>query len=118
MVDDHLDTNTVLKILLERRGYQVMTASSVANGLELARKEPFDVLVSDIGLPDGDGTDLLRAIRSDGAISRTLRAIAMSGYGTQADIDRSLAAGFEFHLKKPIAFPELERAIALVLEEQ
>ncbi len=117
MVDDHLDTNAALKILLERRGYHVTTAASVARGLELARLHPFNVLVSDIGLPDGDGIDLLRAIRSDGRTSHTMRAIAVSGYGTQADIERSIAAGFKYHLKKPFAFPDLERAIADVMDE-
>lgn len=115
MVDDHLDTNTALKVLLERRGYEVITAASVAGGLELARQYPFDVLVSDIGLPDGDGTDLLRAIRDGGEAPCAMRAIAVSGYGSQADIDKSIAAGFKYHLKKPIAFPDLERAIAEVL---
>jgi PAS domain S-box-containing protein len=110
-VDDHADTNAALKVLLERRGYTVVTAASVAGGLELSRIEEFDLLVSDIGLPDGDGTDLLRAIHKE----RPMNAIAVSGYGTDADIERSRQAGFAFHLKKPIAFPELERAIAEML---
>ena len=110
-VDDHLDTNAALKILLERRGYHVTTAASVASGLELARKEEFDLLVSDIGLPDGDGTDLLRMILKE----RPMKAIAVSGYSTDADVEKSRSAGFQHHLKKPIAFPDLERVIAEVL---
>jgi len=116
MVDDHLDTNAALKILLERRGYFVTTAGSVATGLELARLHPFDILVSDIGLPDGDGIDLLRAIRADDRTSSRMHAIAVSGYGTEADIERSLSAGFKYHLKKPLAFPDLERAIADLMQ--
>ncbi|MDP4289250.1 MAG: ATP-binding protein, partial [Bacteroidota bacterium] len=117
-VDDHADTNAALKVLLERRGYMVSTAVSVNTGLELVRKEEFDLLVSDIGLPDGKGTDLLRLIRADEAAHvsrRPLKAIAVSGYGTEADIARSHEAGFMFHLKKPIAFPDLERAISEAL---
>lgn len=118
MVDDHADTNAAIKVLLERRGYTVTTASTVASGLELARLHPFDILVSDIGLPDGDGIDLLRAIHADERISPRMNAIAVSGYGTEADVDRSLRAGFKHHLRKPIAFPDLERAIAQVLAEK
>src|SRR5205814_681812 len=97
-----------------RRGYRVTTAMSVSSGFELARQQEFDLLVSDIGLPDGNGTDLLRLIRQDeiaSARERPLKAIAVSGYGTDADIVRSHEAGFVFHLKKPIPFPDLERAI-------
>jgi len=112
MVDDHIDTNSALKVLLERRGYRVITAGCVAEGIELARQQEFDLLVSDIGLPDGDGIDLLTAIRTECSIP----AIALSGYGTDADIERSRKAGFQYHLKKPVAFPDLERAIAELIQ--
>lgn len=116
-VDDHADTNAALKVLLERRGYRVTTASTVSGGFDLARKHEFDLLVSDIGLPDGNGTDLLRLIRAEeeALCKPQLKAIAVSGYGTDADIARSHEAGFVFHLKKPIAFPDLERAISEAL---
>ena len=113
LVDDHLDTNIALKILLERRGYKVLTASSVAKGLELAYSNEFDLLISDIGLPDGDGLQLLQEIRKKSHI----KAIAVSGYGTEIDLQRSLEAGFHRHIKKPIAFPDLERAIAELLSD-
>jgi two-component system CheB/CheR fusion protein len=112
LVDDHLDTNAALKVLLERRGYQVTTATSVARGVELAHNNEFDLLVSDIGLPDGDGMQLLQEIQK----KQLLKAIAVSGYSTETDRQRSLDAGFLRHLKKPIAFPDLERAIAELLE--
>ncbi len=110
-VDDHRDSIAALKVLLERRGYTVTTAASVAGGLELARRQDFDILISDIGLPDGDGTDLLRAILKE----RPMRAIAISGYGTDADVAKSINAGFLLHLRKPIFFQDLERAIAEML---
>ena len=112
LVDDHLDTNAALKILLERRGYHVTTATSVAQSLDLVRSNEYDLLISDIGLPDGDGLQLLQEIRKE----RPLKAIAVSGYSTESDRQRSLDAGFLRHLKKPIAFPDLERAIAELLE--
>jgi CheY-like chemotaxis protein len=111
LVDDHRDTSFTLKILLERRGYKVTTAHSVAHGIECSRELEFDLLVSDIGLPDGDGYDLLIAIHKE----RPIKAIAISGFTTESDIERSRSAGFHHHLKKPFAFPELERAIAELL---
>ncbi|HWF44758.1 MAG TPA: response regulator [Candidatus Kapabacteria bacterium] len=111
LVDDHRDTSLTLKILLERRGYKVTTAHSLAHGLERARELEFDLLVSDIGLPDGDGYDLLQAIHKE----RPMKAIAISGFTTDGDLERSRNAGFHHHLKKPFAFSELERAIADLL---
>jgi CheY-like chemotaxis protein len=79
--------------------------------LKLASRIQFDVLVSDIGLPDGDGWELLVKLKSE----MPVRAIAMSGYGMRADLDRSKAAGFGAHLIKPFGPADLEAAVKKVL---
>jgi len=106
LVEDHSDTARIMAELLEGAGHQVLLAKSIASALACA-SQPFDVLVSDIGLPDGSGLELLRRLRP----SRPLPAIALSGYGTTADVSRSHAAGFHRHLVKPIDLRDLLRAI-------
>ena len=109
VVDDHQDTNEGLRLLLTREGHEVRVAGSVAEALELAETFEFDVLISDIGLPDGSGTHLLESLnRRKG---RLMRAIAMSGFGMEQDRERSLTAGFAEHLTKPVEFADLQRAI-------
>lgn len=109
VVEDHPDTLTTLERLLKRRGYVVRTAGSIAESLEVARQFEFDVLVSDIGLPDGRGTELLEQIECLRG-SRPL-SIAMSGFGMDDDVERSWQAGFSEHLIKPVEFPLLHQAI-------
>jgi PAS domain S-box-containing protein len=111
LVDDHHDTRRVLEVLLRQYGYQVTTADSVASALAAAR-EPFDVLVSDIGLPDGTGYDLLANLRQRG----TIRAIALSGFGMEEDLARSRSAGFAEHLTKPVDIKRLHDAIDQLIE--
>ena len=93
---------------LEHAGW----AGDVATGLELASQQRFDLLISDLRLPDGSGHDLLRELRSQGL---RLPAIAMSGYGQEEDIRRSYEAGFAAHLTKPGSPEALAEAIALVV---
>ena len=93
--------------LLQYRGYEVHTAESVQTALQEAEAFPFDVLVSDIGLPDGSGADLLRKLNTRGAV----RAVALSGYGMPDDIARSKDAGFAEHLTKPIQVDLLDDAL-------
>jgi hypothetical protein len=106
-VEDHPDTARMMTQVLEQAGYQVMVADSVSGALAYA-DQPMDLLVSDIGLPDGSGLDLMRELLSRRA---PLPGIALSGYGTREDISRSRAAGFLRHLVKPIDVPELLRAV-------
>ena len=113
VVDDHQDTNESLRLLLTREGHEVCVAGSVGQALELAETFEFDVLISDIGLPDGSGTHLLESLnRKKG---RLLPAIAMSGFGMEQDRERSLTAGFAEHLTKPVEFAVLQRAITKLL---
>jgi PAS domain S-box-containing protein len=107
VVEDHADTATVLARLLARCGHTVTTVSNAAAALELAAKEKFDVLVSDIGLPDATGYDLMRQI----AARFPIKGIAMSGYGMDEDLRKSREAGFSDHIVKPVNLAQLEQAI-------
>jgi DNA-binding response OmpR family regulator len=98
LVDDHGDTVEMLKIVLESEGHEVRTAGDVATALETAAQIEFDLLLSDLGLPDRSGLDLMRELRARGS---TLPGIALSGYGQASDIARSLSAGFSEHVVKP-----------------
>ena len=104
LVDDHEDTNRSLTILLGRRGYKVQTATSLASAEALFQVEKFDVLVCDMNLPDGSGLDLLARLAAD---PPRLGAIVLSGYNTEEDIERSLAAGYKAHLGKPVDLDKL-----------
>jgi len=107
LVEDHEDTNRSLTQLLQLRGYEVYPAYNVRSALDLAAIEEFDVLVSDIGLPDGSGIDLLRTLRSKGQIL----GIALSGYGMDEDLRRSRDVGFSHHLIKPVDLNRLDSII-------
>jgi PAS domain S-box-containing protein len=107
LVEDDPDTLRVMASLLRRRGHEVITAESVASGLSLAARSRFDLLISDLGLPDGTGIDLIRQLRVD----RDFPALALSGYGMEADVQRCLNAGFRTHLTKPVNFSTLESEI-------
>jgi DNA-binding response OmpR family regulator len=79
-------------------------------GMTAAEDRRFDLLISDVGLPDGNGMELLRNLRAKSNIP----GIAISGFGTDADIEKSLEAGFSEHLVKPVQLEKLEAAIARV----
>lgn len=109
LVDDHADTLRSMDRLLRLRGYLVCTALTVAAALDSAANQPFDLLISDVGLPDGTGMDLMRELRR--VHGDTLRGIALSGYGMEEDITRSHEAGFSEHLTKPVDIATLETVI-------
>ena len=111
LVEDNADTAGVMLLLLESSGYVVSTADSVASALKAAADQPPDVLVSDIGLPDGSGLDLMRQLRHR---QPSIRGVALSGFGMEEDIRRSLAAGFATHVTKPVDIDTLEAAIRRV----
>lgn len=110
VVEDHADTARTLAILLQRAGFKVTTAPNVAKAIAVAENEPFDLLVSDLGLPDGTGYDVMRSVRSTLGVP----GIAMSGFGMEEDVRRSREAGFAEHLVKPIDVSELVSAIRRV----
>jgi PAS domain S-box-containing protein len=107
LVDDHRDTLRTLKILLTRLGYGVVTAESMSEALREVEAEHFDLLVSDIGLPDGSGLDLMKQIRKRQGID----GIALSGFGMEDDLRKSREAGFVDHLIKPVNLDRLQAAI-------
>jgi two-component system CheB/CheR fusion protein len=109
LVEDHGDTARVMRRLLCAQGHQVHNAADVAMALKLVDEHPFDLLLSDLGLPDGSGLDLMRTLRQRG---QTLPGIALSGYGQEQDIQQSHDAGFAAHLVKPVDLPRLKEAIA------
>jgi CheY-like chemotaxis protein len=115
VVENHQDTLDAIRMFLEAQGHAVEAAPDVKSALKLAPKSDFDVLVSDIGLPDGDGWELLKQLREK---MPGLKAIAMSGYGMRADLDKSRAAGFAAHLTKPFGPVELDAALKKVLGER
>jgi PAS domain S-box-containing protein len=107
MVEDHPDTAEVLARLLRMSGYMVKTAYTVAAALQLAAAESFDVIVSDIGLPDATGYELMKEVKE----RYSIKGIAMSGYGMDEDLRKSRDAGFSDHLVKPTNVAQLERSI-------
>jgi signal transduction histidine kinase/ActR/RegA family two-component response regulator len=113
LVDDHLDTCTALERLLVRRGHLVAAAHNVRSAMEAAARSPFDLLISDIALPDGTGTELMTYLR---AISH-IPGIAISGFGMNGDIEKSFEAGFAEHLVKPVKMENLEAAIDRVMTD-
>jgi signal transduction histidine kinase len=110
VVEDHADTAESLRLLLELDGHQVRTVGSIAEALKAAPEYDFDLLISDIGLPDGNGTDLLLQLRK--ILPRPIRAIAMTGFGTEHDVRRSTEAGFTEHLTKPVEYARLRETLA------
>ena len=107
VVDDNRDTIISLSKFLALRGHYVRSAPDMAFALRLAWEADFDVLVSDIELPDGSGLELMWALRADCPIP----AIALSGFGASDDIEQTRSAGFALHLTKPVDFRTLEQAI-------
>jgi signal transduction histidine kinase/CheY-like chemotaxis protein/PAS domain-containing protein len=112
LVDDNVDMITVYRQLLQHRGYEVTVAYTMSEALELGKEVSFDLLISDIGLPDGDGIKLMENLAEQSPV----RAIAVSGYGTYNDIQRSLAAGYALHLVKPFSVKSLCEAIETILD--
>jgi CheY-like chemotaxis protein len=108
VVDDHNDTLRSMKMLLTRLGYEVLAAENMTDALRIAEKQHFDILLSDIGLPDGSGLELLKRIRA----KRKVPALALNGFGMDEDIERSEQAGFADHLTKPVSIDRLQAAIA------
>jgi PAS domain S-box-containing protein len=112
LVEDHAATRHALATLLARRGCAVTVASSVAEARDRAKAHSFDLLISDLGLPDGDGCSLLTELRLG---HPDLPAIAVSGYGMETDFARSRTAGFLDHLTKPVNVAALDQALHRLL---
>jgi PAS domain S-box-containing protein len=103
IVDDHADTRRILSRLLIKCGHKVDTVESARDALKILNTQRFDALISDIGLPDTSGYELVREAKR----RQPLNGIALSGFGTEDDIRRSMEAGFDYHLTKPVNFQDL-----------
>ncbi len=110
LVEDHAATRAALEHLLARRRYDVRSAATAAEARSLAQEGGFDLLISDIGLPDGNGYELMAEFRD----RHGLKGIALTGYGMEEDIARSRSAGFVQHLTKPVRMQALDAALAAV----
>ena len=114
LVEDHADTAEAMADLLSLMGHRVTAAGTVAQALETARRERFDLVLSDLGLPDGSGLDVMREISRGDRIP----GIALSGYGMEDDVRRSHEAGFSKHLTKPVSLQALEAAIRRTVRDK
>jgi len=111
LVEDHEMTARVMSRLLRQAGYDMTVAPDVETAKRLTDARRFDVVISDLGLPDGTGLDVMKHLRARHGIP----AIAVSGYGMEEDVRQTREAGFSEHLVKPIDLPKLQAAIARVM---
>jgi CheY-like chemotaxis protein len=114
IVENHADTLLGLTMYLEQEGHTILSARTMEAALEMLPNEKFDVLLSDIGLPDGDGWELLRRAK----LPENVYTIAMSGFGMNADRAKSKAAGYNQHLLKPFNPDELNRILEEAAEKR
>ena len=112
LVEDHESTARAMVKLLRKMQHVVVAAGSVDAALQAAASESFDLIISDLGLPDGSGLDLMRELRR----LYPVRGIALTGYGMEQDVDRSLEAGFAEHLTKPVDADRLRAVIQRVAQ--
>jgi len=113
LVDDDVDGCELVSAILVARGATVRCVASGLEGLQLLSQEPFDVVLSDIGMPDMDGYEFLRALRkTEEGSSKLTPAIAVTAYAGSADRQRALLSGYQMHIAKPIEAAELIAAIA------
>lgn len=114
LVEDHLDTRAYLQRLLERTAHHITSASSAEEALRLAENRSFDLVISDLGLPDASGHELMRRLHA----RFNLAGIALSGYGMQNDVEESRKSGFKYHLTKPVSFDRLKSLVAEFAESR
>ena len=107
IVENHDDTRFLLGLLLEQLGHTVFAAATVKDALAHIPGADCDMLISDVGLPDGNGWQLLQRLGAD----RPRYAVAMSGFGMSSDRERSLSAGYRHHLLKPVEPNQLENLL-------
>jgi len=105
LVEDHVDTQHVMSRLLQSFKHDVKSAASIKSALALASSHPFDLVITDIGLPDGSGAELMSQLRQ----MYNLPGIAVTGFSAE---DFDLTRGFHARLTKPITLEQLERAIS------
>jgi PAS domain S-box-containing protein len=112
LVEDHPDTRHALSRLLTHFGHETSVAGSTKSALEIMASQRFDLVLCDIGLPDGNGYEVISKAKRQGPV----KAAAITGFGTDEDVRRSKEAGFDFHLIKPVDLEELQRVLEQVVE--
>jgi CheY-like chemotaxis protein len=113
LVDDDPETLRITERLLARKGFEVVAVASYQSALDAAAMRSFDFVLSDIGLPDGSGLELMSVLKS----RFQLKGIAISGYGMAKDREQSRQAGFAAHLVKPVTMHDVETAIDRIRSE-
>jgi PAS domain S-box-containing protein len=114
LVEDSLDTLDMLRVALTALGYSVAGCGGPEDALRVAESAPFDIIVSDIGLPRIDGYELIRRLRSLPHL-RGVPALALTGYAAPKDAEAALAAGFDAHVPKPVEPSALAEQVARLL---
>jgi len=116
VVDDDTDTRELLSMILQEAGADVTTAGSANEGLAAFERQRPDVLVSDIGMPDGDGYSFIRKVRlMEGDSATKIPAVALTAFARAEDRGEALGSGFQAHLPKPIEPGELTALIARLI---
>lgn len=108
LVEDHTDTALLMETILSSWGHSIKVAHTAAEAERSANDSPFDLLITDLGLPDKSGLELMHSMKSQ---LGEIRAIALTGYGRGEDMERTKEAGFVGHLTKPIDIDDLKRVI-------
>jgi CheY-like chemotaxis protein len=114
IVEDQLDTLEMLAAHFQTRGYEALPCSSAAEAITIADREPFDILISDIAMPEMDGLQLIRTLRQKKGLDG-IPAIALTGYASEKDAEMAIAAGFNTHLAKPIEPARLSAVVERLL---
>src|SRR5262245_59031678 len=117
LVEDSTDVLLLLQMELEWMGYEVDVASDAVTGLEVARKNRPNVIVSDLGLPDVDGCEFIRRVRQRREL-KGIPAIALTGYSRDKDLKLAMAAGFDATLTKPIDGKTISNTIERLLAKR
>jgi PAS domain S-box-containing protein len=112
IVEDHGDTRRTLSRLLTHFGHEISVADCTKSAMEIVQSKMFDVVLSDIGLPDGSGYEVITHAKQ----KQSLKGVALTGFGMDEDIRRSREAGFDFHLTKPVDFHELRSVLGQISE--
>ena len=107
LVEDHGDTRRTLSRLLTHFGHDISVADCSQSAKEIVDTKKFDVVLSDIGLPDGSGYDVITHAKQ----KQPIKGVALTGFGMDEDIRKSKEAGFDFHLTKPVDFAELRTVL-------
>jgi CheY-like chemotaxis protein len=114
VVEDHGDTRRVLTGLLGHFGHSISAADTVESAIAFVRAKRFDAIVSDLGLPDGSGCDVIREAKRQ----QDLAGVALTALGEEDDVARGRKAGFDYHLTKPVDFGELRNVLEQIASTQ